>query len=122
MGLFLALKPPADVTVVASVGLMQEISDNKYGSDNYLTAGEGKLCMGDGGYDDLATGAGVTVYGASGQVVGVGIWGLVAISVTCASGRRRSRSPAATRSTPWRSLNGESYAHRPTRSTPTLIG
>ena len=72
MGLFLALKPPADVTVVASVGLMQEISDNKYGSDNYLTAGEGKLCMGDGGYDDLATGAGVTVYGASGQVVGVG--------------------------------------------------
>ena len=72
VGLFVALKPPADVTVVASVGLMQEISDNKYGSDNYLTAGEGKVCMGAGGYDDLAVGAGVTVYGAAGQVVGVG--------------------------------------------------
>ena len=71
VGLFLALKPPADVTVVATVGLMQEISDNKYGTDNYLAMSDDK-CVGLGGYDDLSAGAGVTVYGASGQIIGVG--------------------------------------------------
>ena len=71
VGLFLALKPPADVTVVATVGLMQEISDNKYGTDNYLAVSD-ESCFGLGGYDDLSAGAGVTVYGAAGQVVGVG--------------------------------------------------
>lgn len=47
------------------------------GNDNYVTAGTNSgiganSCSGTRGYSDLAEGAGVTIYGADGKIVGVG--------------------------------------------------
>lgn len=76
VGLFVSVqnKPAEKVTVVGTIALVQELADSKYGTDNYGVSGG--ICAGAGGYDDLRSGASVTVYGAAHQIIGVGNLGV----------------------------------------------
>lgn len=66
-------KAPATIAITGTMTLSQGGSD--FADQNFLTSA-GRRCNGNGGYDDLSTGAGITVTNPVGTVIATGSLGV----------------------------------------------